>query len=139
MIEDIPHILFKYTTIIVYKNHFQFTIRIQFYRKLITTHPPYAHIIPYTHEKIKCELSKVHSINEFADEMRPMAAECIRVLKPGRHCAILMVDARKHAHSIPITLRVLQAFIQLHALNKYFWVKPDAKSFRDSTRYKCYS
>jgi DNA modification methylase len=67
----------------------------------------------------------------------PVAAEYIRVLKPGRHCAILMVDARKHAHFIPITLRDLQSFIQLHALNKYFLVKPDAKSFRDCTGYKC--
>jgi len=63
----------------------------------------------------------------------------VRVLKPGRYCAILMVDARKHAHSIPITLRVLQAFLELHALNKYFLVKPDAKYFRDYTGYKCYS
>ena len=50
-----------------------------------------------------------------------------------------MVDARKHAYFIPITLRVLQAFIQLQALNKYFLVKSDAKSFRDYTGYKCYS
>jgi len=69
----------------------------------------------------------------------PVAAEYIKVLKPGRHCAILMVDARKHAHSITITLRVLQAFIQLHALNKYFQVKPGVKSFRDYTGYKYYS
>ena len=69
----------------------------------------------------------------------PVAAEYIRVLKSVRHCAILMVDAQKHAHSIPITLRVLQAFIQLHALNKYFRIKPDAKSYRDYTGYICYS
>jgi hypothetical protein len=69
----------------------------------------------------------------------PVAAEYIKVLKPGRHCAILMVYARKHAHFIPITLRVLQAFVQLHALNKYFLVKPDAKSFRDCTGNKYYS
>jgi len=69
----------------------------------------------------------------------PVAAEYIKVLKPDRHCAILMVDARKHTYFIPITLRVLQAFIQLHALNKYFLVKPDAKYFRDCTGYKYYS
>jgi len=69
----------------------------------------------------------------------PVAAEYTKVLKPGKYYAILMVDARKHAHSIPITLRVLQAFIQLHALNKYFRVKPDAKTFLDYTGYKCYS
>lgn len=80
---------------------------------LIATHPPYAYIIPYTHEKIEGDLSSVHSIDEFADEMQHVAAECIRVLKPGKHCAILMGDARKHAHFIPITPRVLQAFLDV--------------------------
>jgi DNA modification methylase len=80
---------------------------------LIATHPPYAHIIPYTHERIKGDLSSAHSINEFTEEMRQMAAECIRVLKPDKHCAILMGDARKHAHFIPITPRVLQAFLDV--------------------------
>lgn len=80
---------------------------------LIATHPPYAHIIPYTHELVEGDLSSVHSINEFAEEMQQVAAECIRVLKPGKHCAILMGDARKHAHFIPITPRVLQAFLEV--------------------------
>ena len=71
--------------------------------------------------------------------MLPVADEYSKVLKPGKYCAILMVDARKHAHFIPITQRVLQAFIQLQALNKYFLVKSDAKYFRDYTGYKCYS
>jgi len=57
--------------------------------------------------------SSVHSIDEFAKEMRQVAAESIRVLKPGKHCAILMGDARKHAHFIPITPRVLQAFLDV--------------------------
>jgi len=80
---------------------------------LIATHPPYAHIIPYTHETGEGDLSNVHSIDEFAKEMRQVAAESIRVLKPGKHCAILMGDARKHAHFIPITPRVLQAFLDV--------------------------
>jgi DNA modification methylase len=77
---------------------------------LIATHPPYAHIIPYTNEIVEGDLSSVHSINEFAEEMRQVAVESIRVLKPGKHCAILMGDACKHAHFIPNTPRVLQAF-----------------------------
>jgi len=43
--------------------------------------------------------------------MYQVAAESIRVLKPGKHSAILMGDARKHAHFIPITPWVLQAFL----------------------------
>ena len=34
-------------------------------------------------------------------------------LTPWKHCAILMGDARKHAHFIPITPRVLQAFLEV--------------------------
>jgi len=80
---------------------------------LIATHPPYANIIPYTHERNKGDLSSIHSIDEFTNEMQQVAAECIRVLKPGKHCAILMGDARKHAHFIPITPRVLQVFLDV--------------------------
>jgi DNA modification methylase len=79
----------------------------------IATHPPYANIIPYTHERNKGDLSSIHSIDEFTNEMQQVAAECIRVLKPGKHCAILMGDARKHAHFIPITPRVLQVFLDV--------------------------
>ena len=67
-----------------------------------------------------------------------LARKYLQNWEPGRHCVILMSDARKHAHLIPITLRLLQAFVQLHALNKYFQVKSDAKSFQDYTGYKCH-
>ena len=79
----------------------------------IATHPPYANIIPYTHERNEGDLSSIHSINDFVNEMKLVAAESIRVLKAGKHCAILMGDARKHAHFIPITPRVLQAFLDV--------------------------
>ncbi|MFU8767574.1 MAG: TRM11 family SAM-dependent methyltransferase [Candidatus Methanoperedens sp.] len=78
---------------------------------LIATHPPYAGIIPYSHER-EGDLSSVHNIQEFIQEMQKVAHECMRVLKPGSHCAILMGDSRKHAHFIPITPRVLQAFLE---------------------------
>jgi len=37
-------------------------------------------------------LSSVHNIAEFAQEMKEVAEECMRVLKPGKHCTILMGD-----------------------------------------------
>ena len=58
---------------------------------LIATHPPYANIIPYCHDR-EGDLSSVHNIAEFQDEMRKVALECMRVLKPGKHCPILMGD-----------------------------------------------
>ena len=78
---------------------------------LIATHPPYANIIPYSHELIEGDLSKVHAISDFAEEMNNVAQESFRVLKHGKNCAILMGDSRKHKHYIPISARVLQSFL----------------------------
>ncbi len=44
--------------------------------------------------------------------MRTVAEDAMRVLKPGKHCAILMGDTRKHAHFVPISPRVLEAFLE---------------------------
>jgi len=78
---------------------------------LIATHPPYANIIPYSHEIVEGDLSKIHAISEFTDEMKDIAKESFRVLKPGKMCAILIGDTRKHAHYIPLSVRVLQSFL----------------------------
>jgi len=78
---------------------------------LIATHPPYASIIPYSHERVKGDLSSVHDIAEFAEEMKKVARESYRVLKSGKHCAILIGDTRRHKHFVPITPRVLQSFL----------------------------
>jgi len=78
---------------------------------LIATHPPYASIIPYSHERVEGDLSSVHDIAEFAEEMKKAAKESYRVLKPGKHCAILIGDTRRHKHFVPITPRVLQSFL----------------------------
>jgi len=78
---------------------------------LIATHPPYANIIPYSKERENGDLSRVHSIDEFISEMSGVAKECFRVLKPGKHCAILIGDTHKHKHYIPIAFRVLGVFL----------------------------
>jgi DNA modification methylase len=81
---------------------------------LIATHPPYANIISYTknsNHKRDGDLSKVHSIEEFAGEMKKVATEFWRVLKPGKYCAILIGDTRRHKHQVPIAARALQAFM----------------------------
>ena len=78
---------------------------------LIATHPPYASIIPYSRQRVEGDLSSVHDIAEFAGEMRKVAEESYRVLKPGKHCAILIGDTRRHKHFVPITPRVLQSFL----------------------------
>jgi len=54
----------------------------------------------------------VHNIAEFAQEMRKVALESFRVLKPGKHCAMLMGDTRRSKHFVPITPRLLMSFIE---------------------------
>ena len=81
---------------------------------LIATHPPYASIIYYTKNSKHTgdgDLSKVRSINEFCIEMSKVAKEFYRVLKPNKYCAILMGDTRRHKHQVPISFRVMQAFL----------------------------
>jgi DNA modification methylase len=78
---------------------------------LIATHPPYASIIPYSHDR-EGDLSSVHNIAEFAAEMCRVAQECMRVLKSGKHCAVLIGDTRRNKHFVPITPRVLMSFLE---------------------------
>jgi DNA modification methylase len=84
---------------------------------LIATHPPYADIIGYSKNSLgnkpKGDLSKVHSIDEFVREMKKVAQEFLRVLKPGRYCAILVGDTRRNKHHVPISFRVMQAFLEV--------------------------
>jgi DNA modification methylase len=68
----------------------------------ICTHPPYADIIHYS-EDIDGDLS-LFPVKRFLEEMNTVAAECFRVLKPGKFCAILMGDTRKKGRVIPMSL-----------------------------------
>ena len=82
---------------------------------LIATHPPYASIISYTknsNHKRDGDLSKVSSIDEFSDEMRKVAKEFYRMLKPNKYCAILIGDTRRHKHQVPISFRLMQVFLE---------------------------
>ena len=81
---------------------------------LIATHPPYAGIISYSKDnKVAGDLSRVRSIGEFIEEMKQVASESLRVLKPGKHCAILIGDTHKHKHYVPIAYRVLETFLDV--------------------------
>lgn len=80
---------------------------------LIATHPPYANIVRFSKNKVKDDLSNVNNIDEFVKEMTKVAQECYRVLKPGRHCAILIGDTRKRKHFVPIAARILETFLKI--------------------------
>ena len=80
---------------------------------LIATHPPYVSIIPYSNNRVKGDLSRIRSVDEFVEEMKKVAKESFRVLKPGKHCAILIGDTRRHRHYIPVAFRVMQVFLEV--------------------------
>lgn len=75
---------------------------------LICTHPPYANIIQYS-EDIENDLSRL-KVKDFLNEMPSVAAECYRVLKKDKFCAILMGDTRQKGHMIPMSFEVMNIF-----------------------------
>ncbi len=77
---------------------------------LVATHPPYAGIIGYSNRRVPGDLSSL-KLEDYLREMRVAAYEAFRVLKPGKHCAILIGDTRKRLHYVPISHRVLQVFL----------------------------
>jgi len=74
----------------------------------ICTHPPYANIIEYSKD-IKEDLSRLQ-VPQFLEEMKNVAAECYRVLKKNKFCAILMGDTRKKGHVMPMSFEVMKIF-----------------------------
>lgn len=79
----------------------------------ILTHPPYADIIKYSEGEIDEDLSNIHAIDEFADEMEKVASELYRVLKPGKFCAILIGDTRRQKMYQPLAYRVMDRFLNV--------------------------
>lgn len=86
----------------------------------VLTHPPYADIVKYSGGKIKNDLSNIHDLEKFSDEMEKVAGELFRVLKPGRFCAILMGDTRRNKMYQPLAYKVMERFI-----NQGFILKED--------------
>lgn len=76
---------------------------------LICAHPPYAGIIAYS-PRLPGDLSGL-SVPNFLAGMRQVAAESLRVLKPGGKCAILIGDARKSKRVVPIGFQTIRVFL----------------------------
>jgi len=79
---------------------------------LIATHPPYADIIKYSEGKLKEDLSNIHSIDKFCAEMKTVASECYRMLKPSKYCGILIGDTRRKKYFQPMAYGVMQSFLE---------------------------
>lgn len=76
---------------------------------LICSHPPYANIIHYTDGK-EGDLSFL-DVEDYISEMRKVARESFRVLKPGRKCAILIGDIRKRKYVIPLGFKLIDVYL----------------------------
>lgn len=79
----------------------------------VLTHPPYADIIKYSDGKIEEDISGIHDINLFADEMEKVASELYRVLKKGKFCAILIGDTRRNKMYIPLAFKIMEKFLKV--------------------------
>ena len=79
----------------------------------ILNHPPYADIIKYSDKQIEEDLSNIHDIDEFANEMGKVAQEFYRVLKSKKYCAILIGDTRRNKMYQPMAYKVMQKFLDV--------------------------
>lgn len=79
---------------------------------LIATHPPYTDTIKYSKGKIQGDLSNIHDIAKFCEEIGKVAGESFRVLKPGKFCAILIGDTRRKQHYVPLAFKVMLEFLK---------------------------
>lgn len=89
---------------------------------MICAHPPYAGIINYSGQAVEGDLSSL-PVEDFIIEMRKVARESYRVLRPGRQCAILIGDARKAKYIIPIAFQTIRVFLEQGFLLRELVVK----------------
>jgi len=79
---------------------------------LVLTHPPYVDIIKYSEGEILEDLSNIHDLDKFCDEIELVAKELHRVLKKGKYCAILIGDTRRNKMYQPLAFRVMERFLK---------------------------
>ena len=84
----------------------------------VLNHPPYVDIIKYSDKKIAEDLSNIHDLDKFCDEIEKVAGEFYRVLKKGRYCAILIGDTRREKMYQPLEFKVMQRFLKVGFLLK---------------------
>lgn len=78
---------------------------------LVCGQPPYVDIIKYTYD-VPGDLSHIHNVDVFYNEMEKVAVELQRVLKKGKHCAILIGDIRRNKSVVPVGFNVMRRFMK---------------------------
>ena len=79
----------------------------------ILNHPPYVDIIKYSDKEIQEDLSNIHDLDLFCDEMEKVAKEFYRVLKDDSYCAILIGDTRRNKMYQPLAYKVMERFLKV--------------------------
>lgn len=103
---------------------------------LVATHPPYAGIVRYAEEETVGDLSNFHRIDDYLEAMKEVAKETFRVLKYGKCCAILIGDTRKHLHYVPISVRILEKFLDEGFVLKEDIIKLQWKTKKTRERWR---
>lgn len=89
----------------------------------ILNHPPYADIIHYSNGEIAEDLSNIHDIDLFCDEMEKIAKHFYRILKSWKYCALLIGDTRRKKLYQPIAYKLMERFLKIGFLLKEDIVK----------------
>ncbi len=76
-------------------------------------HPPQPDYIGNVNGRNSADLSFVSSFDEYCKEMKEVAKEMFRTIKPGKYCSILIGDTRRHKHYVPISHRIMQNFLDV--------------------------
>lgn len=79
----------------------------------ILNHPPYVDIIKYSEKQIEEDLSNIHDLDKFCDEIEKVAKEFYRVLKYDKYCAILIGDTRRNKMYQPLAFKVMERFLKV--------------------------
>ncbi len=79
----------------------------------ILNHPPYVDIVKYSDKQIAEDLSNIHNLDEFCDEIEKVAKEFYRVLKKDKYCAILIGDTRRNKMYQPLAFKVMERFLKV--------------------------
>jgi len=80
---------------------------------LVLFHPPYADIIKYSNKEIEGDLSNIHNLDDFSNEIEIVAIELYRVLKKDKFCAVLIGDTRRNKMYQPLAFKVMERFLKI--------------------------
>lgn len=78
---------------------------------LLLIHPPYMDALRYT-EYENADLSHIHDIDLFCQEIQRIAKDLFPLLKKGKKCAVLIGDVRKNGRMLPLGFRIMECFLK---------------------------